>query len=262
MSAKIQVKQAFATASSSYDQVALLQKKVADSLVQRLQLAQQVDTIVDLGCGTGYVVDGLSQQKGCKAGQLIALDIALPMLQQARNNLNSNAISWLCADVENLPLQLQSVDWVVSSLAFQWCGNLAKALGDIKQSLKPQGQLAFTTFGTGTLQELKTAWVAVDGYAHVNEFYDSTQLTYLLEQAGFSEIELSTKTYLSLYESVWELMAELKQLGAHTVMAGRNKQLTSRAAMQSMIAAYQRQDENGLVPATFEVITAFARMSS
>ncbi|NOU21878.1 MAG: hypothetical protein HOO93_08825 [Methyloglobulus sp.] len=53
-------------------------------------------------------------------------------------------------------------------------------------------------------------------------------------------------------------MAELKQLGAHTVMAGCNKQFTSRSAMQAMMGAYQ-QDENGLIPATFEVITAAVR---
>ena len=71
---------------------------------------------------------------------------------------------------------------------------------------------------------------------------------------------METSIYTSTYESVWDLMAELKQLGAHTVVTGCNKRLTSKSAMQRMISAYQQQDENGLVPATFEIITVSAKV--
>jgi malonyl-CoA O-methyltransferase len=260
MLAKTKIKQSFANASASYDSAALLQKIVARLLLQRIESIGQVGAVIDLGCGTGFLIDELLGQKTCIPEQIIALDIAFPMLQTARNKLkNNHKVAYLCADVEYLPFQPQSVDLVLSNLAFQWCSNLEKTFTDIKRILKPEGQFYFTTFGQRTLHELKSAWQTVDDYTHVNAFHNESQLTDFLQQAGFQKTELEIRYYISTYESVWELMAELKQLGAHTVMAGCNQQFTSRSAMQRMIAAYQKQDENGLIPATFEVITAAVR---
>ncbi len=260
MLTKNKIKQSFETASSEYDSVALLQRTVGKRLLETVGTIDQYDTIVDIGCGTGSLINELTGQQAQSSAQVIALDIALPMLQIARNKLNNNAlVSFLCADAECLPFKSQSADLLISNLAFQWCGNLEKTFADIKRIMKPEGRFAFTTFGAGTLHELKSAWQAVDDYVHVNIFYDEPQLMALLQQAGFQQIKLETHTYISTYESVWDLMAELKQLGAHTVIAGGNQSLTTKAKMQRMICAYQKQDKNGLVPATFEVLTVTAK---
>ncbi len=259
MLTKTKIKQSFATASTFYDSAAALQRSVGKTLLQHIDSIDQIDTVADLGCGTGFLINEFLEQKIGMPEQIIALDIAFPMLQTARNKLKKNdKVAYLCADAEYLPLLPQSVDLVVSNLAFQWCGNLEKMFADIRRILKPDGQFYFTTFGHHTLHELKNAWREVDDYTHVNTFYNQSQLTDFLKQVGFRQIELTTHAYISTYESVWGLMAELKQLGAQTVMAGCNKQFTSRSAMQAMMGAYQ-QDENGLIPATFEVITAAVR---
>jgi malonyl-CoA O-methyltransferase len=258
---KTKIKQSFAVASSSYDSAALLQRNVGINLLQRVENIGQVDTVVDLGCGTGFLVTEILGQNIGMPQQIIALDIVLPMLQIARNKLNNNKnITYLCADAECLPLQPQSVDLVISNLAFQWCDNLEKTFADIKRVLKPEGQFYFTTFGARTLHELKSAWREADDYNHVNTFYNSAQLQSFLLQAGFQKFELETRSYTSTYKSVWDLMTELKQLGAHTVLEGSNKQLTSKSAMQRMISAYQQQEENGRIPATFEVIMVAVRV--
>jgi malonyl-CoA O-methyltransferase len=256
---KKKIKQSFVAASKSYDSVALLQRNVGKTLLQRVGAIGQVDTFVDLGCGTGFLIHELLEQKIGTPEQIVALDIAVPMLQAARNKLKYNdSITYLCADAEFLPLKPQSADVVISNLAVQWC-NLEKVLLEVKRILKPEGQFFFTTFGIRTLHELKSAWREVDNYHHVNTFHNEAQLTCFLQQADFQGFELESRSYTSTYESVWDLMAELKQLGAHTVMAGGNKQFTSRSAMQRMISAYQKQGENSLVPATFEVIMAAVR---
>jgi malonyl-CoA O-methyltransferase len=260
MLAKTKVKHSFAAASTSYDKVALLQRRVGKKLISHIEVINQDDTLIDLGCGTGFIIEELLQQQACKSSRLIALDITHPMLQTARKKLNNiPSVTYLCADIECLPLQAQSIDWVISNLAFQWCGNLAAAFADIKQILKREGQFLFTTFGAGTLQELKTAWGVVDKYAHVNAFYTTTQVENLLQNSGFKQFEVTTESYVSSYKSVWQLMAELKQLGAHTVMAGGNKRFTSRATMERMINAYTTQDEGNTIPATFEIITAIVK---
>jgi malonyl-CoA O-methyltransferase len=239
----------------------MLQRKVGKALLQRLEVVDNYGAVLDLGCGTGFISDEFLRQKLCAPEQIIALDIAESMLRMARAKLiNKGLTAYLCADAECLPLLPQSVDLVVSNLAFQWCSNLEKAFVDIKRILKPEGRLLFTTFGSRTLHELKSAWREVDGYTHVNDFYSAEQVAELLQHAGFQQIEIDAHSYLSTYETVWDLMVELKQLGAHTVMAGGNKRFTGKAAMQRMINAYQKQDKNGLIPATFEVITVVAKV--
>lgn len=260
MLVKTKIKQSFSAASNSYDSVALLQRTVGNALLQSVGAIGQVNTVVDLGCGTGFLVKQLLELKTCSSEQVVALDIGESMLHTARNKLKSmGGVVYLCADMENLPFKPQTVDLVTSNLAFQWSGNLDKVVRDVMRVLKPEGRFFFSTFGPSTLHELKNAWAEVDNYAHVNIFQSVAQLTDLLKQAGFNNFEVETRSYVSTYESVWELMAELKQLGAHTVMAGRNKHLTSRTTMNRMIGSYQKQNENGLISATFEVIMVGVR---
>ncbi len=129
---------------------------------------------------------------------------------------------------------------------------------DIKRVLKPGGRLVFSTFGPQTLQELKAAWAEVDDFNHVNEFYSEQQLSRFLQLAGYTEITIETKLYISNYGSVLALMKELKHIGAHNVIAGRNKNITTKTQMQRMIAAYERHRTGDLIPATFEVMMVTA----
>jgi malonyl-CoA O-methyltransferase len=136
----------------------------------------------------------------------------------------------------------------------QWCNNLEAVFSGINWMLKPNGLLVFSTFGPQTLHELKSAWATVDNYNHVNAFYSEALLKQLLQQAGFKSMQLESKLYTSRYDSVWTLMQELKHLGAHHVIAGRNKKITTKTAMQQMIAAYEKHRVGGHISATFEVI--------
>jgi malonyl-CoA O-methyltransferase len=255
---KGKVMRSFAAASLSYDGFAHLQRTVGRSLLNCIEVERLTGILLDLGCGTGF----LSGELLVAAGdiQIIALDIALPMLKMARTKLISNTnVGFVCADAESLPVAASRIDQVCSNLALQWCRNLEVAFTDIHRVLRPGGQFIFTTFGPQTLQELKTAWAEVDDYQHVNEFYDEAQLRYFLQCAGFSEIAITSKVYNSTYSSVMALMQELKHIGAHNVTVGRNKQLTTKAQMQAMMGAYEKHDSSGLVFATYEVITVLAR---
>ncbi len=81
-----------------------------------------------------------------------------------------------------------------------------------------------------------------------------------LQQAGFKNSQIKSELYTSHYDSVWTLMQELKRLGAHHVIAGRNKKITTKTAMQQMIAAYEKHRVKGQIPATFEVISVIAKV--
>lgn len=248
---KNKVRSSFSAASVSYDGLAELQRRVALRLLDKTNFSCNVETIVDVGCGTGFFTRHALERFECR--HMLAMDIALPMLDMARQNINRPEFNFFCADAENLPLASSSVDKVISNLALQWCLDLDSVFAGFRRVLKADGKLVLSTFGPATLQELKAAWATVDRYSHVNEFYSLKQIERILRLAGFRPIMAESAMEKSFYPSVMALMNELKGIGAHNVTKKRNKNPTTRSQLQQMIAAYP-VDEEQRVTASYEII--------
>lgn len=263
MHVKTKIKQAFANAAHSYDEVATLQRHVGRELGKKIGVVSTDAVLLDLGCGTGFMLSELINLQQTLPEHCIAMDIAEPMLRIAHERLiPQHNVAYLCADMEQLPFQDQSIDIIISNLALQWCRNCEPVFLDMHRTLKPGGRFGFTTFGSRTLQELKQAWHEVDVYQHVNDFCHVLQLSDFLFRANFTVESINADTHRISYPSVVDLMSELKQLGAHTIMGGNNPKMTGKAAMQRMKDAYERQMDNGLITATFEVISVIAKRAS
>lgn len=248
---KVRIRQSFAAASSTYDGAAELQRHVGRALVADLNAEMLTGTVLDLGCGTGFLTGELLVLTPQES--VIAVDIAFGMLEATRSKLAAyNNVRYICADAEQLPIAASTVDVAVSNLALQWCRNLTAVFAELKRALKPGGQLVFSTFGPHTLQELKAAWAEVDDYSHVNEFYGVADIQYFLQQAGFRQVRIECNTHLSKYDSVLALMRELKAIGAQNVIGERNKAITTQTQLQCMIKAYDLERLEGMIPATFE----------
>jgi malonyl-CoA O-methyltransferase len=234
---KNKIKRSFASAVNSYDAAAALQRHVGDVLLEKFPPISCSGPILDLGCGTGYLTRRIAA--GMPATEILALDIALPMLITSRQKNGFTAIKYVCADAEKLPVLPRSCRQIYSNLALQWCQNLPAVFSDCWRILKEDGQLVFTTFGPATLQELKAAWATIDDYPHVNEFYAVQAIRDFLRQAGFNAMTVESGVYQLSYPSVMALMQELKQLGAHNVNLGRTRNITTRKQLQRMIANYE-----------------------
>jgi malonyl-CoA O-methyltransferase len=248
------VRAAFDRASATYDAAAVLQTRVREELLSRLDLVSIVpEVVLDLGCGTGQ---GARQLKGRYRGALVvALDPAPGMLRETRRRSGwLRPLQRVCADVFQLPFIDGAVSLIFSNLMLQWCDDLDLALTEIRRVLAPGGFFAFTTFGPDTLRELRSAWSAADGGAHVSGFRDMHDIGDALTRAGLSEPVLDVERLTMLYPDVAAITRDLKCIGAHNATAARARGLTGKGRWRAMTAAYETQRQAGLLPATYEVV--------
>jgi malonyl-CoA O-methyltransferase len=252
------VSRSFGAAAERYDGLADLQRAVGERLLSRLpDMNLGPERIVDVGSGTGYLAMRLIEIY--PRADLVALDIAEGMLHFARSRQGElGAGRLVCGDAEAMPIRDRSIDLVFSNVAIQWCSSLGAVFREIRRVLKPNGIALFSTFGADTLRELRSAWASVDDYSHVNLFADSEAVAFSLREAGFPKIDVSVEVNRLRYGSVYDLMRELKGLGAHNVTLRRPRHLTGKGALQRMVAAYERLSVGDGIEATFEVVYGYA----
>ena len=257
---KQKIASSFNQAAANYEAHAILQKMVAERLLERLQLLKiQPSRIIDLGSGTGFAARRLVGLY--RGAHLYQIDIALNMLLQAKAKSPRffSKQHYICGDLEQLPLCDATADLIFSSFLLQWCSDLPSALIKINQTLKPQGLFLFTTLGPDTLNELRASWAEVDTAIHVNPFLDIHDLGDGLVRAGFIEPVIDVEHITMLYEDSRAIMRELKNLGAHNISEGRAKGLTGKYKFRCLLAAYEKfRQADGQLPATYEVIYGHA----
>lgn len=252
------MQRAFGSAARSYDDVAVLQREVGERMCERLQILKQVPAcILDLGAGTGKQT--LALHRMYKKAHVVSMDIALPMVMQARRHKPwFSPLSFVCADAERLPLADASLDMVYSNLTLQWVDDLDVIFAELRRVLKPDGVLMFSTFGPDTLKELRSSWASVDDAVHVNAFIDMHDIGDALLRAGFAEPVMDVEHFTLTYTSTHTLMQDLKRLGAHNVTQGRRRTLTAPGRMRAMQQAYEAYRDAGVLPASYEVVYGHA----
>lgn len=206
----------FAQAAATYDGAAILQRGIAESLLAqaRAQLPppDQSEHWADIGCGTGYLTQRLTRLCAPR-GRLWGVDIAYPMLQQARAS-RSGLVQWVQADAARLPFISNSLDRLYSSLALQWLDDLGLFLAEAHRCLRPGGWLAFSTLGNDTLRELRQMQRHVTGQPHPSAFMSEEVLCQTLVNSPLQLKHHRRQPFCCHYASVIELMRGLSHLGA------------------------------------------------
>ncbi len=248
------VRAAFDRASAGYDAAAILQSRVGDELLSRLEPFDfRPQVVLDLGAGTGRATAQLKRRY--RRALVIALDLAPGMLQQAgRHQAFFRRFERVCADAASLPVESASVDIVFSNLMLQWCDPLDDAFAEVRRVLRPQGFFVFTTFGPDTLKELRAAWAEADAHNHVNRFLDMHDVGDALVRAGLQEPVLDVDRTQLTYTDATAVMRDLKSIGARNTTAGRPRSLLGRTRLQRVLSAYETFRQNGRLPATYEVV--------
>ena len=270
-----QVRRAFSRASASYASAAALQREIEARLLESLDFLALAPErgerwspglVLDVGSGPGHAAQAM-RARWPKA-RVVALDLSLPMLHEARGNDERGLrdvlglrrpVERVCADLRALPLADASVDVLFSNLCLQWIDDLPAAFAGFRRVLKPGGLLLCSTFGPDTLWELREAFARADDTPHVSPFAAIAQFGDALVHAGFRDPVLDRDLDVRGHADLPSLMRELRAIGATNALHARRHTLTGRARFAAAAAAYEpMRRSDGALPATWEVIQAQA----
>ncbi len=231
------IRESFSRAAQTYDRGAVVQREAAARLadcaaafingavelpsravpvahgaepVAMLTGTEQAGPLVlDAGCGTGGFAFELRSR--APRARIVACDIALPMLEKARETL---AAPLAVADCAHLPFADAAFDIIASNLAFQWA-NPFTSFTEAARTLKPGGLLLFTTLGPETLTELRRCCREADpDVVFPVDFLSSGELLEMLPVAGLEPVSFECTPVFKRYADPLELVRALKEIGA------------------------------------------------
>lgn len=150
------------------------------------------DTVLDLGSGAGNDVF-VAQKIVGESGKVIGVDMTQAMIDKANQNkkkLGYTNVDFRLGEIENLPLESESVDVVVSNCVLNLVPDKTRAFSEIHRALKTGGHFSISDIVLeGSLPE---------SIANVAELYASCvsgaleKNTYLdiIKQAGFKNVSI------------------------------------------------------------------------
>ena len=209
---------------------------------------QRINTILDLGCGTGRFSDALAVHFDA---EVIGIDPSKKMLEQARRKLSDRRIRYELGRGESIPLPSNSVDLVFMSMIFHHFENPILAASECSRVLRSRAT-AFLRAGT---RERISSYPYVDFFPESQPILEECLPTHTLvlevfEKAGFCTVtsEVVTQEIAQSYDAYAEKLAA----GADSVLASLSRSEFA-AGMQALRSYAARTDDQ----AVFEPIDVF-----
>ncbi|EJC75651.1 ArsR/SmtB family transcription factor [Rhizobium hidalgonense] len=196
-----------------------------DAAVIRLLGSQPIDSLLDLGTGTGRILELLSGFYR----RAIGVDASRDMLSVARANLDKSRITKATvrhADILNLPFEGQDFDLVTIHQVLHFFDQPEIAIAEAARMLRPGGRLVVIDLAPHTLEYLR------DEHAHVRLGFSHQAISDWLHRAGLDveqvvDLHPGQQSGQGLTVTVWlardprRLMASQLSEGAEPTFAGR-----------------------------------------
>jgi SAM-dependent methyltransferase len=163
---------------------------------------------------------------------------------------------------EPLALEAQSLDLVMSALAFQFVNDLPGVLAQIRRALRGDGLLMAAMIGGDTLTELRQSFAAAESELEGGisprfaPFADLRDVGALLQRAGFALPVTDVDRVVVRYDNAFALMRDLRRMGATNILRDRRRMPTRRATLLRMAQIYSERfaDPDGRIRATFDLV--------
>lgn len=183
---------------STYDENAIIQKKVAENLTNFISKKfnnQKFDKVIELGCGTGIFT-----REFLKKFEINEID--LNDCFNTRDYFKEiNYKNFICDDMNEAIIK--NYDIVISSSSFQWIEDLEKLIENIS---KKSEKLAFSIYIDGNLKEISEHFGVGLKYKKIEDIL-------LILKKYFKNIEYYSEEKTLNFSSPIEALRHLKKTG-------------------------------------------------
>jgi malonyl-CoA O-methyltransferase len=229
---KRQIARQFSRSAARYGDFDEVQRQAAGQLLGHLPaLLTPPELVLDLGCGTGSLLRQLMDRY--PASQGIGLDLAPGMVSTARKHTPPDALQFIQADIEQLPLATASIHLVASSAALQWV-DIDRAATEIHRVLHPRGTAILGIFVEGTLASWQPAFQG-SAFAASHPLPSVDRVEQALTGAGLRIISRSITELTQHHPSALEMLASVKRVGATYAGARSGRGLIGRQAWADLL---------------------------
>ncbi|WP_034630143.1 class I SAM-dependent methyltransferase [Desulfotruncus alcoholivorax] len=144
--------------------------------------------VLDVACGTGILTPILLNCVG-KQGKVTGIDFAPKMIDIAKAKNNEPNVSFVVADVEDLPFDDDSFDYVFCNGALPHFPDIMAALEEMKRVLRNNGQLVICH--ASSREEINQTHQRI-GHPVCNDLLPTAEeLESMLRKAGYDNIRYS-----------------------------------------------------------------------
>lgn len=161
---------------------------ISESL-KRLPSQSRPDCLLDVGCGTGVMLEALSYR--FPGASLFGVDPSSAMLEKAQERLKG-AAQLVQSPAEELPFSEGKFDGVVSLSSLHYWSNWSKGMGEIYRVLKPGGYALISDWDSGFWGNRLRVWFLQILRRPLGSVLNQKQLTEGLTEIGFYDIEGQT----------------------------------------------------------------------
>jgi malonyl-ACP O-methyltransferase BioC len=220
MLSKKEIKKNFSSATTYYDQEALVQKSAALQLNKYLApFIKNNDKILDLGSGSSFLAKNLCNSYANFNLKIYEIDLAQNMLNHWHNRPSN--ITPICGDFENFDFQGEKFDIIISSFALQWVKDFENFSKKIRQILKPGGMFIFCLPFDGSLSELIDASIESGCNFSFLPFPKINLLESSLIKNGFDLELLELENKLEFFDDALSAIKKIKKIGANYSLSSK-----------------------------------------
>lgn len=246
----IRRKRALATPVEGAD---FLLRLAAEELAERLSMVERhFDHAVELFGGTGIV--GETCYATGKIGQLTRIELPgayRPAEQPAETR-----------PLEHLGLEAETINLVLSPLMLHVTNDTPGMFIQARRALKPDGLFLAVIPGAGTLGELKDVLLETEARMfggaspRVIPFPDIRDVGALMQRAGFALPVVDAETKTVRYNSLFDLMQDIRAMGMTNPLSARSRKPLTRGFFVEAAKLYAEKfaDADGRIRATFSFI--------
>ena len=205
------VKDKFLNSIETYDSNAIVQKEMAIKLLDFVieNSGSKFNHVLEIGSGTGLltqeIVDKIEFRK------LVTNDLASDYKGIIRSIVLNIDYKYIEADAETTIDFPENNDLLISNATFQWFNNLNNFLIQSQNLLKPNGIIAFTSFGADNFKEIKSIY---------NNGLEYLPLEKILENTGKYYEIIYTHSYNKqiFFNDPFEVLKHIKNTGVNGII--------------------------------------------